>query len=55
MSNLLKDIPDSIFSMEALKILNISQNKLTRLSEAIGNAKLLNELNVGGNDLKELP
>ena len=55
MGNMLSTIPDSIYSMEALKILDISNNQIGAISPAIGNAKLLVEFKCGGNAILSLP
>lgn len=49
MGNMLSTIPDSIYSMESLKILDLSNNQICAIFPAIGNAKLLIEFKCSGN------
>lgn len=48
-------MPDTLFKMEALKILDISNNQITTISEALGEAKLLTELKANGNQIPKIP
>ena len=55
MGNLIKAVPDTLFKMEALKILDISHNQITNISEALGEAKLITELKANGNLIPSIP
>ena len=54
-SNKLTAVPDTLWTLENLKFLDISHNKITHLSEGIGKAAALVELHVAGNLLTALP
>lgn len=49
MGNKLVTLPDQLYSMKSLKVLDLSNNKITIISEALGNASLLTELKISGN------
>lgn len=41
--------------MKSLKVLDLSNNKINFISEALGNSLLLTELRISGNQIKYIP
>ena len=48
-------MPNSLFSLNLLKFLDVSYNQITVVSEALGMAHSLVELRLAGNLIRELP
>lgn len=52
----LDELPSNLFALAAvLRTLDISENKFTRLPDAIGELTLLKQLNISRNKLRTLP
>lgn len=55
-TNLIVEVPSSLFSLQGLKLLDISYNKIKGcFTEAIGNCSSLVEFRAAGNMITELP
>lgn len=51
----IEQLPDTIYCMENLQILDLNNNQLHKLPESIGQLKNLKKLNLCSNNIKELP
>ena len=51
----LTEIPEEVFKLKNLKVLNLSYNKISNLPESLGKLTSLNELYLSGNQLTSLP
>ena len=49
------EIPEEVFELTSLKVLNLSHNQLSYLPESIGNLANLTTLNLSGNQILNLP
>uniref|UniRef100_A0A0X3PSF0 Leucine-rich repeat-containing protein 1 n=1 Tax=Schistocephalus solidus TaxID=70667 RepID=A0A0X3PSF0_SCHSO len=54
-ANQIKDLPNSLFRLEKLRVFSISDNELTKIPPLIGNFIDLVELDISRNDINELP
>lgn len=54
-TNLIESLPNALFALKQIKFLDLSNNKLGGLSEAIGMASSLVEIHASGNLIREFP
>ena len=51
----LTEIPEEVFELKHLKILKLSNHRISHLSESLGNFTILKKLHLNGNQLTNLP